>query len=341
MEGRGAFLRVGTLIVAGILVLAGLVWFFGGDRLRHGVAYETYFRESVQGLDVGAPVKYRGVNIGRVSFVGLVSAEYAKGQPLPLTRENYLLVLVRFVVDPARIGGLPDDPSQAIANGLRARLATQGITGITYIELDFVNPHLYPTLAVPWTPADPYIPSMPSTLLQVQDAATQFLAKLNKLDVEETLREVDGLIEDLRTAVREGDVHETLTRASTLLGTLNDTVAKADVPGLVGDLRGTTDAARRLLENPDTKRLLANASEAAERLAQAAARLPPLIAALQGTSGRADNALADVQRTLPPLMRDLQAAASNLRETTESLRRYPSQVLLGGPPPRVPGDGAR
>jgi ABC-type transporter Mla subunit MlaD len=339
MEGRGAFLRVGVLIIVGIGVLGGLVWFLGGDRLRHGTAYETYFRESVQGLDVGSPVKYRGVTLGRVTYVGLVSAEYAKGQPLPLTRENYLLVLVRFVVDPARIGGLPDT-KLAIETGLRARLATQGITGITYIEMDFVNPRQYPALQVPWTPVDTYIPSMPSTLLQVQDAATQFLAKLNKLDVEETLREVDGLIDDLRTAVREGDVHNALTRASTLLGTLNDAVKNADVPGLTADLRATSGAARGVMQNPDTKRLLANAAEAAERLSQSAARLPPLIASLQTTSGRADSSLADIQRALGPMLRDLEATLANLRETTESLRRYPSQVLLGGPPPRVPGDGS-
>jgi len=339
MEGRGAFLRVGVLIVTGIAVLGGLVWFLGGDRLRHGIAYETYFRESVQGLDVGSLVKYRGVTLGRVTYVGLVSAEYAKGQPLPLTRDNYLLVLVRFVVDPARIGGLPNT-KDAIELGLRARLASQGITGITYIEMDFVNPRLYPALTVPWTPVDTYIPSMPSTLLQVQDAATQFLAKLNKLDVEETLRSVDGLIEDLRTAVREGDVHDALTRASKLLTTLNDTVKNADVPGLAADLRATSGAARGVMQNPDLKRLLANAAEAAEKLSQSAARLPPLIASLQSTSGRADSSLSDIQRALGPLLRDLEATASNLRETTESLRRYPSQVLLGGPPPRTPGDGS-
>jgi len=339
MEGRGAFLRVGVLIVTGIAVLGGLVWFLGGDRLRHGIAYETYFRESVQGLDVGSLVKYRGVTLGRVTYVGLVSAEYAKCQPLPLTRDNYLLVLVRFVVDPARIGGLPNT-KDAIELGLRARLASQGITGITYIEMDFVNPRLYPALTVPWTPVDTYIPSMPSTLLQVQDAATQFLAKLNKLDVEETLRSVDGLIEDLRTAVREGDVHDALTRASKLLTTLNDTVKNADVPGLAADLRATSGAARGVMQNPDLKRLLANAAEAAEKLSQSAARLPPLIASLQSTSGRADSSLSDIQRALGPLLRDLEATASNLRETTESLRRYPSQVLLGGPPPRTPGDGS-
>jgi ABC-type transporter Mla subunit MlaD len=338
MEGRGAFLRVGVLIVAGIVVLGALVWFLGGDRLRHGVPYETYFRESVQGLDVGAPVKYRGVTIGRVTEVGLVSAAYAKNQPVPLAREAYLLVFARFIIDPARIGRLPDNTA-AVASGLRTRLASQGLTGITYIELDFVNPRLYPPQTVQWTPKDEYIPSMPSTLLQVQDAAQQFLAKLNGLDVEQTLRSVDGLVQDLRASLRQGDIHQTLARTDTLLDTLNDAVKSADIAGLSGDLRATARQAGDLLRDPDAKLLLARAALAADRLAQASAKLQPLIASLQSTSGRADTSLADVQRAMGPLLRDLQATASNLRETTESLRRYPAQVLLGAPPPRAPAEG--
>jgi paraquat-inducible protein B len=340
MEGRGAFLRVGVLILTGIVVLGALVWFFGGDQLRHGVQFETYFRESVQGLDVGAPVKFRGVTIGRVNEVGLVSAEYSRDQAVPIGRDSYLLVFVRFTIDPNKVGRLPDN-KLAVERGLRARLASQGLTGVTYIELDFVNPRLYPPQIINWTPKVDYIPSMPSTLLQVQDSAQQLLSKLNGLDLNGTLVQVNGLIGDLREMLRDGQVHETLVRADTLLDTLNDSVKRSDFPGLAADLRTTVDQAQNVLRDPNIKRLLANAADAADRLSQVTAKLQPLIATLQTTGGRADASLADIQRALGPLLRDLQATASNLRETTESLRRYPSQVLLGGPPPRTPGDSGR
>ena len=72
---------------------------------------------------------------------------------------------------------------------------------------------------------------------------------------------------------------------------------------------------------------------AADRLATAAAQLPALIASLQATAQRAGNGTADLEQGLVPLLRDMQATAQNLREMTESLRRYPAQVF-GQPPPR-------
>ena len=56
---------------------------------------------------------------------------------------------------------------------------------------------------------------------------------------------------------------------------------------------------------------------AADRLAAAAAKLPPLIASVQATAQRAGNGTSDVEQGLVPLLRDMQATAQNLREMTE------------------------
>ena len=333
MRGQGSFLRVGLLLLAGIGVLIGLVVFLGGNQLGEGRPYETYFRESVQGLEVGAPVKYRGVTIGRVTDIGLVTAEYGRDEPMDIQRATYRLVFVRFVIDPSRVGRLPDTQT-AVKTGLRARVASQGITGLSYIELDFVNPEQYPPQSVPWTPKYEYIPSMPSTLSQVQDAAQEFLAKLNKIDMAALSQSVTGLIDDLRRDLGSGDAHLTLTRAADLLETLRQTVQDADLPRLTADLRDTSGSVRALVQGKEVRNLLANLSTAADRLAEGAAKLPALITALEATSRRAGNSTADLQQSLIPLLRDMQATAANLRETTEALRQYPAQVLLGGPPPR-------
>lgn len=333
MRGQGSFLRVGLLLLAGIGVLIGLVVFLGGNQLGEGRPYETYFRESVQGLEVGAPVKYRGVTIGRVTDIGLVTAEYGRDEPMDIQRATYRLVFVRFVIDPSRVGRLPDTQT-AVKTGLRARVASQGITGLSYIELDFVNPEQYPPQSVPWTPRYEYIPSMPSTLSQVQDAAQEFLAKLNKIDMAALSQSVTGLIDDLRRDLGSGDAHLTLTRAADLLETLRQTVQDADLPRLTANLRDTSGSVRALVQGKEVRNLLANLSTAADRLAEGAAKLPALITALEATSRRAGNSTADLQQSLIPLLRDMQATAANLRETTEALRQYPAQVLLGGPPPR-------
>jgi ABC-type transporter Mla subunit MlaD len=333
-EGRGAFLRVGLLLLAGAGLIIGLVWFFGGNTLSHGKLFESYFRESVQGLEVGAPVKYRGVTVGRVNELGLVTAEYGNhASPAQIDRQTYRLVFVRFVVDAAQVGQMTDTAA-AVRLGLRVRLASQGITGLTYLELDFADPTKYPVQEVPWTPRDPYIPSMPSTLLQVQDAAQQFLAKLNSVDIDTLSRSLTALAEDLRANIDGGDVHLVLSRAADLLHTLNDTVTEADLPGLTADLRQTSGSLRTLAQDRDLYRTIENAAVATDRLAAASARLGPLLTTLQATVQRSDNGVADLQQALLPLLRDAQLAAANLRETTDELRRYPAQVVLSGPPPR-------
>jgi paraquat-inducible protein B len=332
-QTRGAFLRVGLLVVGGLVLVIGLVWFFGGRDLSHGTLFESYFSESVQGLDVGSPVKYRGVTVGRVTELGLVTAEYTTGVPAQIDRKTYRLVFVRFLVDKKRLGQVPET-EDAVRVGLRVRLASQGITGLSYLELDFADPKLYPAQDVPWAPKDPYIPSMPSTLQQVQDAATQVLAKLNRIDVDALSTSLTGLLKNVNASLETGDLHLTIARAAALMGSLNDTVKAADLPGLTADLRQTSSALRELAQDRDLHRTLANASVLSDRLAAASARLGPLITGLQATANRADNGITDLQVSLQPILRDAQATMANLRDTTAELRRYPAQILLSDPPPR-------
>lgn len=332
MFGRGIFLRVGLLIVGGAVLLIAMIWFLTGNQIGGGTVFESYFSESVQGLEVGAAVKFRGVTIGRVADIGLVSAEYGGKQPLDVTSNASRLVFVRFVVDTAKIGKMPD-VQQAVAVGLRTRLASQGITGLSYLELDFVSPERYPPQVVPWQPKATYIPSMPSTFSQVQDAAQQMLAKLNRLDIDKLGNDLDALLIDLRSTLARGDVHQTLQEATNLLRSTREAVDAADLPGLSADIRQTSAALRGTLKGEQLQKLIDNASLAAERLATTTARLPALIASVQATAQRAGNGTADLEQGLIPLLRDMQATASNLREMSGSLRRYPAQVF-GQPPPR-------
>ena len=342
-QSRGTFLRVGMLVVAGVAMVFGLVWFFGGGEFSHGSEYESYFRESVQGLEVGAPVKYRGVTVGRVTELALVSAVYGNGALVnEIDRRTYRLVLVRFIVDTRRIGsGLmtPNVTEEAIKLGLRVRLASQGITGLAYLELDFADPAEYPAQSVPWTPRYQYIPSMPSTLQQVQNAATEFLAKLNRVDIVSLSKSLNALLNDLRTSLTTGDTHETLTHTTQLLETLDKAVRAADLPGLTADLRQTSDSLRALAQNRDLHQTLSNAAVVSDRLAAASARLEPLIAQLQATTRRVDSGTAEVQQALVPILRDAQATLANLRDASEELRRYPAQLLVGSPPPRSQDQG--
>ena len=333
MENRGTFVRVGLLLLVGAVILVGLFLFLAGGQFGAGKLLESYFSESVQGLNIGAPVKYRGVSVGAVTDIGLVAAEYGQGLlPSEMESREYRLVFVRYRIDTSKIGRLPDI-KDAVAAGVRAKLATQGLTGLSYIELDFVS-GAAPPPEIPWTPKADVIPSVPSTFSQVQDVATQLAQRLAKLDIEQLVNNVIGLTGDLRAELKDGDVHAMLEHATQLMATLHDAVKQADLPGLTADLRRSADGLNRLLDERQIRQLLANASTAAARFADAAGKLPALIAALESTAQRATNTTSDLTAQLAPILRDATAAVANLRDTTAALRRDPGQVLFGGAPPR-------
>ena len=190
MAQRALYLRVGVLVLAGLALLAGFLLFLSSARLGERVmVYETYIRESVQGLDVGAPVKYRGVSLGRVKEISLVSATYAAPHDAPFV-DAFQLVLIRFDLDLDRFqDGLPDqngvpDLVEAIQHGLRIRLASQGLTGLAYLEMDFLPQDRYPAVPPPWRPVHPWVPSVPSTVAQVQSALKQVDVDPGKLKLE-------------------------------------------------------------------------------------------------------------------------------------------------------------
>ncbi len=330
---RGTYLRVGGLVLAGIVLVVAALLFLSGNQIRHGQNYETYFRDSVQGLDLGAPVKYRGVAIGAVTQIGLSSAEYGRGQPDSIRRATFRTVFVRFEIDSTKVGEVPS-PSSISSQGLRARIAPQGLTGQSYVELDFANADRFPPLEVPWTPRYEYIPSMPSTLTQVQDAATVLLNKIQQVDINGLADGVLGLVTDLRGQLKDGDVHQLLAQVNGTLRDLQTAVNAANVPALTTDLRQTLGAARSLAQGPQTKELLRSATAATERLTQATARLPQLIASLEAVAQRANSGSADLEAGLVPLLRDARTTVAALRQTSEELRRDPAQVVLGGPPAR-------
>ncbi len=331
MEGRTAPLRVGLLILAGIGLLLALVWFLRGGQVNNGTTFVTYFKESVQGLEIGSKVEYRGVTVGRVTQVGVVSAIHGTEQQ-DVSDPLYRQVYVRYIVDTTRIGHFPDI-AKAVDLGLRARLNTQILTGLSYIELDFVDPAQYPAVAVPWKPTAEFIPSVPSTFAQVQNAGALLLAKLDKVDVAQLVGSLTKLSDNLNQELASGDLHKTLTSATGLFGDADAAVKAADVPGLTANLKQTSDKLAALSSSPQLKALLANGALATGHLAELTGRMTGLISAMEATVRQVSGTTEQLQTGLGPLVRNMQAASENLRELTSTLRQYPAQVLSGPPPP--------
>jgi paraquat-inducible protein B len=319
------FLRVGMLALSAIALAVGFILYLTAGQFGAKSDYfETYVGESIVGLDVGAAVRYRGVQIGRVTEISLAAAIY----DVPQARSNRYamqLVVIRFAVERtrvARIASLED----MIAGGLRARIASQGITGVTYLEIDILDPARYPPIQVPWTPRYEHIPAVPSTITQVTSAAEQILRRLEALDIEALVNNAAGLMGDLRRQVSDGEVAGMLREAGETVAELRAEIRKMRLEDTATELRSAISIMGEA--GRSTQELLSS-----REVRDALVRIPAAVAALEQTLRTARGATTDLQADLSPLMRDLRSSVANLRDTTEALRRNPSQTILGAPPP--------
>jgi ABC-type transporter Mla subunit MlaD len=329
---------VGIMVLVGVGLLLGFVLFLTQNRLSGSdVVMETYIRESVQGLEVGSAVRYRGVSVGRVTQIGLASAEYRRPEGEPFAA-SFQLVVIRFAVNLSRVGDIPslDD---AVKLGLRARLSSQGITGVSYIELDFVDSASGETRRSLWEPRYPWIPAVPSTVAQVQSAAENIMRQLQDVDFGTLFGTIGSLATELRDQVKAAEVARAVNEATELLADFRRIAREADIPGVLGEIRTTTLSLRETVQSAEVRSALASLAAAAQDLRRTAARLPGTVTQLEAGVRSARSTTGDLQADLAPVLRDLRATTANLRETTEALRRSPSQAILGAPPPTPSGAG--
>jgi len=334
MEQKAIYFRVGVVILAGLAMIAGLVLWVGADVFRSGGRkFETYFSESVQGLDVGAAVRFRGVPVGRVTDISMALAEY----PVPdamrvLGNDAFTLVVVRFEVFTERfIQRGEGEIARLVQGGLRVRMASQGITGVLYLEADFLDARRFPASAVPWEPRFPVIPSAPSTLTQFTSAAERLVARLEQAQLPEMVESANALLKTLNETIGTGEGYRLLVEAADLVTQIRETASRVSPPlvAAIEDAQRSLAAAQQLLDSRETQATRRN-------IEAATARLPQTVGAIEGAARRLDTVTADADRDIGPMLRELRLAAENLRIITENMRQYPSQVLFGAPPPRDP-----
>src|SRR6185436_15154810 len=176
-----------------VLVVIG-----SGRWFQPKLTIETYFNESVQGLDLGSKLKYRGVAVGEVTKIGFTYNKYQLDRPMA-ERARYILVEAQ--IEPRLLGGRaaagditnPKNAQAEIDRGLRVRLSPQGITGTSYLEIDYVDPPP-PTLPIDWQPDNTYIPGAPSTFGALINSASEIMDRLHKLDIEAAIANLNKLL---------------------------------------------------------------------------------------------------------------------------------------------------
>ncbi|MBL8484321.1 MAG: MCE family protein [Rhodocyclaceae bacterium] len=238
--------------------------------------YALLFDESVRGLSVGAPVDFRGVEVGEVTSIGL---DYdARGQTFKMAvgirvYPERLRVQVSARSARARLDAL-------VARGLRAQLRSGNLlTGQLYVAMD-----LFPKEAparIDWQARPPRLPATPGSLNALQESAGEIAKKLAKLPLDEIAADLRRTLEQLDGATKN---------AGKLMDRLDRDLLPAAQAAL-DEVRGALSEARRALsaEAPlqndvrDAAREISRAAQALRLLAETLEMQPEAL--LRGRRG--------------------------------------------------------
>ncbi|MBN2689329.1 MAG: MCE family protein [Gammaproteobacteria bacterium] len=201
------YFRIGSFVMSAIILLILAILILGsGLFFKNVVQVETYFSESVQGLSIGSPVKYLGMQIGKVDNIATVASVYnLKRNRKGSTYNRY--IYVRMEISSNFFASSDDDKvveelKKDIAAGLRVKLAMQGLTGNAYLELDYVNGANTSNIRPEWQPDNLYIPSTVSTLTYFSDNVQLLLKQLSKVNFKRLFDHLDFLLRNVgKTAV--------------------------------------------------------------------------------------------------------------------------------------------
>jgi paraquat-inducible protein B len=346
MSLKANYFKLGLFVVGAIVAGAIVLVVIGSGRwFQPRLSIETYFNESVQGLDVGSKLKYRGVVIGEVTRIGFTYNKYQLDKPM---QQRVRYVLVEAQIQPKLLGGRAgagDLTEQKSANleierGLRMRLAPQGITGTSYLEIDYVEP-APSVLTIDWAPDNIYIPSAPSAVTTVLNAAVDIFTRLHNLDIEKTLANLDTLlvttnakVEAVDTRVISQRADRVLAKMETALDNLAVKTLSDEAVVLLAELRATNAELKKTVANPALQKLPDDAAAAVARV-RAILDDPSItmsLARLSQTLVRVDRILGGGEAGLTVTLENLRQITDNLRDLTEDSKRYPANVIFGEPP---------
>jgi phospholipid/cholesterol/gamma-HCH transport system substrate-binding protein len=280
--------KLGLFVVVAIVAMAGSLFWLGARRFqRDAFPAVSYFDESVQGLEIGSPVKFRGVTLGTVSDITIAPDH----RHVQVTSEIYIDAVARLGLRTRA----PKSGEEFMDPNLRVQLVSAGITGVRFLQTDFFSPSRYPPPHLPFEPPWNYVPSTPSTLKNVEEAAVEILDRFPA---------VEEIVID--TA---GDLRKTLASIEALAATLNAKDGAFNT--LLVQLRSAATRVQSALDD---------------------AKLGATTASLRDTSGSVGQAVAnvsDVRDELRASLVALREALESVRTLADSLERDPSTLIRG------------
>jgi len=290
---------------------------------KESVTYTTYFDESVQGLDVGSPVKFRGVTIGSVAAIGVAPDRRHVEVSCAIT-VSQLVSLKLLGAPPASLRlpfGRKRPVTLAVPSDLRMQLDSAGITGVKFISIDFFDVKDNPPPSLPFPVPDNYVPAAPSTMKNLEDAlvraANRFPEIADRLLLVTT--QVSALLSTIDREHLPERAGQTLTRASEVLVALQSSLKQADIGHLSAGAQQTIAGLNRGIAHLDA---MLSKMDGEQGLLVSAQRATDSVGDL---AGGAKGMGADLSDTL----RDVRDAVESIQRLSDALETDSDMLLKG------------
>ena len=314
----GLFVTISFLSICIVFIAFG---FF--DFVSEKVAMVTLFQESVQGLETGSLVKYRGVPIGKVTDITINTKN-------TLIRVDMEINLKKLREEP--IGKSKQAPvsSQAfykfmkheIQNGLRASLEFNGISGFKYIELDYKAKEK--KTEIPFSFVGDlgknifFIPSEPSILSGLKSGITETIAKIASIDYKQLSEQVETVLTKAQELIADPNLKKMLKNSSNVTEELSSTVKNLNqviTPEKLNAMTGQLELSMRqikiLAEKMD--KTIADA-----KIAETTASFRSAVSAFRDSERAFNNTMAKFNETMDAMT-----------ELIKTLDNNPSSILHG------------
>jgi phospholipid/cholesterol/gamma-HCH transport system substrate-binding protein len=299
MDREANYVAVGAFVLLVLAMAASFVYWYTDQRDKRSYQrYEIYFQGTVSGLTAGSPVRYLGVDVGKV---------------------------VRITLEPQqrkRVQVIADIESAAPIDGRTlASLTLQGVTGLLFIDLEedpkatgpgvLVQGHRYPVIRSAPSNFDVLLSNLPALAAR----AGELVDHLNQVFSDENVQAFKATISGVRRTSEH--LPETVQEAKQLITDMRS--ASREVQSAAAELRGVANSTE-----PDLKVAIAKVRDISENLATASAHLDRFVTENEpGLSRFTSEALPQFEQ----LLREAQDASRELGDLSRSLRQNPSQLL--------------
>jgi len=319
---------IGIFVVGAIaLVVVAVVVLGSGKFFKQTLKAVCYFEGSVGGLNIGAPVVFRGVRIGSVTDV-ILRVDSSK---LIFTIPVYVEIEPdKFAVIGVRPKQLGQNLKAYIDRGLRASLETQSIvTGQMQVGLDFKPDKPAKFAEIKDDQKTPEIPTIPTPMQELGK-------KLENIPLDKIFDKLASALDGIDKLVKSPEIPEAFRSVNLALVDVRKLVQNVDnqIGPLVSSIEGTVNDYGKLARDADNK-----IDTLSVGLGDTIKEIQKAVSSIEKTLGEAQLTLVEAKRTLSEdstlqyeiteTLQELQKGARSIRLLADGLKRNPESVIWG------------